>query len=126
MTYTYSKQLHKFPMYSIMEYDFRCGDGWFTLLHTLSQSIVYIINRYDIIDFKVISVDNINGKLLYNYSYNSCNHIYGRIYLQEIIKLAQTLSEYICEACGATGKKRIDINNKILCTKHYFKLKSME
>ena len=94
------------PIYDLVG-EFECGDGWFDLLHGLSEAIVLHINSCPIMKndandeffegFHVTQVKEKFGSLRF-YVSSACDEIY------ELILRAEVKSKATCEGCGSWNK----------------------
>jgi hypothetical protein len=86
---------------STMSLGFLCGDGWFELLHQLSNDIMTVCRTEPIPVPEVMQVKEKFGLLRY---YIRSRVVDGRI--RHLIQRAESRSASVCEHCGAPGTLR--------------------
>lgn len=77
-------------------FNFECADGWFTLIDAVCELIQHDINANGT-QFVASQIKEKFGGLRFYYRQ-------GSGYSSAAIDLAEFLSQYICEICGALGK----------------------
>ncbi|MFJ2287813.1 antitoxin Xre/MbcA/ParS toxin-binding domain-containing protein [Pseudomonas iridis] len=77
-------------------FNFECGDGWFTLIDAVCELIQHDIDTNGT-QFLASQVKEKFGGLRFYYTQ-------GSGYAAAAVELAECLSPYICEICGALGK----------------------
>lgn len=96
------KLKNKFPeLYSGLD-SFWCGDGWYTLIDKLSETIQHYNNNLPTDLKKQITVTYVKEKfaeLVYN-----TNHYTP--FIRGAIAMAENMSKFICESCGQPGTVR--------------------
>lgn len=81
-----------------LPYGFECGDGWFHLINQLCGFLNHHLKHNQIRHIKVVQVKEKFGGLRF-YTYGGDDLSRGAIWF------AESLSNTICEDCGAQGKK---------------------
>ena len=80
---------------------FECGLGWYELIHELSVSIEYILEKIekDYVEMYAVQVKEKYGILRFYMSSETDE-------ISDLIEMAEKLSHMTCEACGARAKAR--------------------
>jgi len=105
--YAEKRRAKRTPFYL---FSFECGDGWFNLIYSLSETLVKLKFNNPILQVK----EKFGGLRYY---------VGGATEEQwRKIDLAEEMSYHICEVCGRTGKDRDYGWIKTLCFIHYFQI----
>jgi hypothetical protein len=83
---------------NLMPFGFECGDGWYDLIRSLAKTIQMQCEHRGI-DVKATQVKEKYGSL--RFYYNG-----GDDFVEGAVWLAEELSAFICEKCGAPGETR--------------------
>lgn len=97
------------PMYWGIE----CGNGWYHILDALFETIQNYIDKNNLSQTHTVQVKEKFGSLRVYLDFED-------IVIHELVNLAESISERVCELCGAPGKLR-NLNGwyKTLCRKCY-------
>jgi len=102
------KQYKLPPRETCMCWGFDCKDGWFNIIHDLSQKIVLTDPECEATQVKQ------KGGGLRFYVTPTKKEVH------DLIRKAEEKSFNICEVCGNKGKLRLDLGwIQTLCNKHY-------
>jgi len=75
---------------------FECGDGWFELINSLCGTIQFWVNQVNMPPVHVTQVKEKLSTLRFRYRG-------GDERTDGIVRMAEAMSERICEVCGAPG-----------------------
>lgn len=94
---------------SPMAWGFTCGNGWYNLIDLLCSNIQYYLD--DKPEIHQIIADQVKEKFGTLQFYVTG----GNDYTRGLIRMAESLSEVICENCGNPGKLMDDGWLKVRC-----------
>lgn len=81
------------------EFEFRCGDGWLSILDDLFAKIANEVKKANLVGFKIVQVKEKFGDLVV------CPQK-GNEVIDSLIKAASIKASRTCEECGKPGRKR--------------------
>lgn len=104
--------IEKYPhLWGKLRMGFECGDGWFTLVETVSRVVG---DRACYEDFVIVKekfgglrIQGVHGKTIQDVSY-----VYG------VISMAEAMSFHVCEICGLPGTRGGTGHIQTLCEEH--------
>ena len=87
-----------------MAWGFDCGDGWYPLLRALCLNIQHTKQE--------VTADQVKEK------YGGLRFYYsgGDRYIDGLVSMAETMSEYTCESCGDTSTAKIRGTHWLCCS----------
>ena len=101
--------VYKSPKDSCMSFGFEVGDGWFELIHNLSENIQYAEGGTEIV---ATQVKEKFGTLRF-YIGSGSDEVYS------IIESAEEHSSHICDVCGHDGTLRCGVGwYRTRCEEH--------
>lgn len=105
--YPHFYRVYKTPMQSLMCYGFACGDGWMSIIKTLSENIVVVLNEHNIAqeNFEVVQIKEKFGGLRYYYEWHTSTSDEVKKIVDNLVSEAEGLSIITCEFCSAPGKR---------------------